>query len=232
MAQAWNDIGLDRLVHRVDSVAVSEDASALVVQTRVAGAGSSRGLRVVHRWSQDVAGVGVRAEIDITVEGRWDCSVPRLGYSFALPSVSPLSGEVSWFGTGPGESYADSRMAARVGSWSLSVGEFQTPYVVPQENGCRRATRRARVRVDDGVLEVLGHPTVDLSIRPWSNAELALARHAFELPDPDRLWFHLDAGQEGLGSATCGPGVRTEDSYHPESARLEFTVVVPGPTGR
>lgn len=44
---------------------------------------------------------------------------------------------VEWFGRGPGEAYADSWQAARVGRYAMTVDEMQTPYVFPQENGCR-----------------------------------------------------------------------------------------------
>ena len=52
---------------------------------------------------------------------------------------------MQWFGGGPGEAYADSRQAARVGRYSASVDELQTPYVYPQENGNRLDVRWARL---------------------------------------------------------------------------------------
>ena len=45
----WRRVGLDRLQHRVDEVAVEDDA--LVVRARVAPAGTDLGVSATYRWS-------------------------------------------------------------------------------------------------------------------------------------------------------------------------------------
>ena len=45
-------------------------------------------------------------------------------------------------------------------------------------------------------------------MRPWTSEALAAAMHPPDLvPDPDWLWVNVDLAQQGLGSASCGPGV-------------------------
>ena len=131
---------------------------------------------------------------------------------------------MSWYGRGPGESYADSATAARFGRWQHTVADWQTPYVVPQENGLRSELRWARVSWTDGRLQLRGVPSVGLTIRPWHDEALAAARHREDLQATDRLWFGLDAGQNGLGTATCGPGVAAAHRYRPAPARMDVVL--------
>jgi beta-galactosidase len=170
--------------------------------------------------------VGLRLDLDIQPEGRWESPVPRLGFSMALPCPAPGQARLEWFGLGPGEAYPDSRLAARVGRWTSDVAGLQTAYVVPQENGCRKDVRSAQLTWPGTTLTVLGQPLVDLTARPWSNAELTAARHSHELADGHILWLHLDAGQDGVGSATCGPGVLIEHQYRPGPTRISFVLQV------
>ena len=43
-------------------------------------------------------------------------------------------------------------------------------------------------------------------MHPWSTGALTAARHRDELVAEPRTWLHLDHRQQGLGSASCGPG--------------------------
>lgn len=221
---AWRIAGLDRLRSRVDEVRV--DDGGLVVRTRVAGAGSRAGFDVTCRWVavQTVHGQGVRLDLHVYPQGQWTNALPRLGYSFALPVNDPGQVPVEYVGLGPGEAYSDSLSAVRFGRFFSTASQMATPYVVPQENGCRREVRWAHLAVAGGIA-LQSHSRLDLTVRTWSNAELTAARHTHELPAPSALWVHLDAGQEGLGSATCGPAVAIQHRYLPASTSLSWTAV-------
>jgi beta-galactosidase len=88
------------------------------------------------------------------------------------------------------------------------VEELQTPYLYPQENGNRRDVRWATLTEGGGRgLRVEGEPTIDLTVRPWTTEQLDQARHPTDLVPGDRVWVNLDLAQQGIGSASCGPGV-------------------------
>ena len=109
---------------------------------------------------------------------------------------------------GPGEAYRDSRRAARVGRFRATVDELQTPYVFPQENGNRAGVRWLTLRDDTGAgLAVAGEPVIDVTARRWTSEALDAARHPVDLQPEERIWLNLDHAQNGLGSASCGPGV-------------------------
>ncbi|UNX55803.1 DUF4981 domain-containing protein [Georgenia sp. TF02-10] len=225
-AAAWTAAGLSDLRHRVDGVHI-DDTGAVVVHSRVAGPASACGFRVLHRWSAVVVDghEGVRIGLDIRPEGRWPGTVPRLGFTLGLLEPDPSNVHVEWFGYGPGEAYPDSRQAVQVGRWSGTVASLQTPYVVPQEDGCRKEMRWARIRTGSGDLGIVAETGTDLTVRMWDIPTIAAARHRHELPQPERLWVHLDAGQEGLGSATCGPGVAPQHQYRPGRTMMSLVLL-------
>jgi beta-galactosidase len=227
LAPVWRRVGLDRLRHRVDGVALEGDA--LVVRSRVAPAATDLGVAVVYRWS--VVEGGLRLEVEVVPEGDWPCPWPRLGLRMAVPAGF---GNVEWFGRGPGEAYADTGRAARVGRFAATVAELQTPYLYPQENGNRRDVRWATVGDGGGRgIRLEGEPTFDLTVRPWTSEQLDLARHPTDLVPGDRVWVNLDLAQQGIGSASCGPGVLPAYRLDPAPATLAVRLrpAPAGPTG-
>jgi beta-galactosidase len=212
----WREIGLDRPRHSVHSV--SADASGIRVAGRLAFGGSDLAYATVMHWtaSEDAVSLLVEAE----PIGDWDVPLPRFGLRMALPGELD---QVSWYGPGPGEAYADSRSAARLGIWSRSVDEMQTPYLMPQENGNRIDARH--IELTDGArgLRIDSHPTVDFAVRRWTTEDLDAANHPYELVPSGQVWLNLDAGQSGLGSGSCGPGPRPASQLLPRSFRYGMT---------
>jgi beta-galactosidase len=200
LAQEWRRVGLHRLCHRV--VSVADDGSALTVTTRVAPAATDVAFLAVYRWTSD--GDRLRLELDVRPAGGWLSALPRVGVRLAIPAGMD---QVTWFGTGPGESYPDSRRAARVGRYHLDVDAWQTPYVYPQENGSRSDVRWATFTGGGRVLRVDGDPTMHLTARRWTSEDLDAARHTNELVAGSHVWVNVDAARHGLGTASCGPGV-------------------------
>ncbi|WP_238413149.1 glycoside hydrolase family 2 TIM barrel-domain containing protein [Saccharothrix deserti] len=198
---AWRKIGLHRLWHRL--VDVERDADRLVVTTRVAPAATDLGVRATYTWEPD--GDGLRLTLTAVPEGPWPCPLPRIGLRFRLLSEVDT---VRWYGRGPGEAYRDMRQAARVGRHEATVDDLQTPYVFPQENGNRVDVRWAELRAADGAgLRIEGDPVFDLTVRRWTTEDLDAARHTHELRDRGEVFLNVDAAHQGLGSASCGPGV-------------------------
>jgi len=198
---AWRELGLHRMEHRIAAVETGPDE--LVVRTRVAPAASRLGLFATYRWTA----TGDRLHLTVRVEpdGTWTLPLPRLGLRMAGPAGLD---QVTWFGLGPGEAYRDSRRAVRVGRHRATVGELQTPYVFPQENGNRADVRWADITDASGSgLRVAGDPVIDLTVRRWTTEDLDAARHPHQLQPRDRLFINIDHAQHGLGTGSCGPAV-------------------------
>jgi beta-galactosidase len=216
LAARWRAVGLDRTVEDVRGVASDEH---LVVTTRTAPAATDLGLVSTYRWS-GLADGGVRLQLCVEPDGFWPDPLPRLGIRLELPAGYD---SVTWFGLGPGESYRDSMAAARVGRWSATVDELQTPYVYPQENGLRQAVRWATLRQPDGTgLRISSPGTFGLTVRRWTSADLEAARHTTDLVPRDRLYVNLDIAHQGLGTASCGPGVLPQHRLDVQPMDLEL----------
>jgi beta-galactosidase len=207
MEQQWRDAGLDLLSgHLLERGLV-----------RYGAPGLDSGFDLAYRWTS--RGTNLRLEVDIERRGEWRLPLPRLGIVIALRTPRPGATELEWLGTGPGESYPDSRAAAWHGRHRTTVREAQTPYVVPQENGNRSSVSWLRL---DG-LRIEGDQPFDVAVRPWSTAQLETATHASELAEDDLLYVHLAAGVTGLGSASCGPPVRPAAVFEAAHVHLGFT---------
>lgn len=218
VADDWRRIGLHRLQHRV--VSIDDRGDRLVVTTHVSPAATDIGYLAVFEWTAD--GDRLRLDLDAQPVGNWYGVLPRIGVRMAVPRDL---GRVTWFGTGPGESYPDSRRAARVGRYSLTVDDWQTPYVFPQENGHRTDVRWATLTGPDGTgLRIEGDPSFGLTARRWTSEALTEATHRSDLVAGDRIWLNLDVAQQGLGSASCGPGVLPQYRLLPAPATLRVVL--------
>jgi beta-galactosidase len=199
---AWRAMGLHRLRHRV--VSVSVEGLILTVRGRVGAAGRDLLFDVEYRWS-GLGEASVSLEVAVTAHRDLPVALPRVGIQFELPGELD---EVDWFGRGPGEAYPDTGYAQRVARFRSNVDDMQTPYVYPQENGRRADVRWAEVRDHAGRgLRITATPVCGFVIRRWSTAQLDQAGHHAELHDEGRIFITLDAAVQGIGSASCGPGV-------------------------
>ena len=224
VTQEWRAAGLDRLLHRVDAVEAQDNE--LVVRTRVAPEGLGVSVRTTYHWTANDH--GLQLTVDVQPEGEWAgtavtprCgSWPRVGVRLTLPEALA---NVQWYGGGPGEAYADSREAARVGRYVRTVDELQTPYVVPQENGSRIDVRWAELTdANSNGFRVTGTPHFQLTARRWTTEDLERARHRSDLTPHDHIYLNLDLAQNGLGSASCGPSATQNHTL--EVAPYTFTL--------
>lgn len=216
----WPASHFDKAVHRVDSLSLEDDGS-FAVKATLAPPMFDRALDVEYKWRGDDA--SVRVEVSVTPRGDWsDHTLPRLGVRLTLPKSLE---RVCWFGLGPGEAYVDTRQAAMVGTYDLSIDEMQTPYVYPQENGARSDVRHAIISgPEGGGLRIDGEPTFNLTARRWTSEHLHAAKHTTDLVPSDHVYVNVDYALNGIGSGSCGPGVLQQYQLHAEPVTFAFTL--------
>ncbi|MDN8548855.1 glycoside hydrolase family 2 TIM barrel-domain containing protein [Microbacterium sp. NM3R9] len=220
-AALWRAAGLDRLRHR--TLEVRRTRSTFRRRTRWGAADAREAMVLDERWEAGEDGVTLR--IDILPTTGWDLVLPRIGVRFDL---APDVDEAEWFGTGPGESYPDSRHGALVGRYRARTADLTFPYARPQESGHRAAVRRLELasagerwlRIDADADGAGRRPGFTLARHTAQQVDAASHQH--ELPPSEATYLYLDAGQNGLGSRACGPDVWPDELLRAEARSLVF----------
>lgn len=207
LAAAWREQRLDQLQQRIDAVsmATTPDGGARIrVWSRIAPPVFRYGFRCQYLYTLDPAGrlrIECRGEPENEVPER----LPRIGLQMLLPGGFD---RVRWYGLGPGETYADSRRAARVGVYESTIDRMLTPYVRPQENGNRMDTRWVVLTAKNGAaLRVTAPAAFEFSAHRFLPRDFERARHHGDLRPRPTVTLNLDHRQRGLGTASCGPDV-------------------------
>jgi beta-galactosidase/evolved beta-galactosidase subunit alpha len=222
LEKKWRDAGMHWLQHRMDGFECKKiDASTVqvTVKSRIAPPVFTRAFLCEYIYT--ISGNG-----EMTIEakgepiGEWPLMIPKIGIQFEIP------GEffrVKWFGLGPGETYPDTRMAGKVGKFCKSVEELYTPYVYPQENGNRSDVRWVSFCDLRGYgFKVCAAPMINFSAHRFTTRDLTEAKHTYDLPLRDEITVNLDYRQNGIGTASCGPGVLPQ--YYLKAEKFGFTV--------
>jgi beta-galactosidase/evolved beta-galactosidase subunit alpha len=219
----WKQYGLHWLQHRLECIhyAIGADNRSVEIQvvTRVAPPIHKWGILTSYTYTVYATGdmmIKVKGEI----QGTPPATFPRLGLRLSIPETLD---EVTWYGRGPGESYADSKEACPVGLWMKKVDELHTPYIYPQENGNRHDVNWVTFlnRHGQGFI-VIGQPKLDFGASYYTPEILEEAKHTCDLVKQDFITLHLDHQIHGLGSSSCGPDVL--DQYKLKSDDFEFVL--------
>ena len=130
--------------------------------------------------------------------------LPRIGYSMVLPSEL---NEYDYYGRGPVNNYNDRKTSQFIGWYHSPVAEQGIMLPKPQAQGNREEVRWCAVTnsQQQGVV-FISDSTMSASALPWSQQELTLAAHPYQLPKSSGTHLHLDAKVTGLGGASCGQG--------------------------
>ena len=130
--------------------------------------------------------------------------LPRIGYSMVLPSEL---NQYDYYGRGPVNNYNDRKISQFIGWYHSPVAEQGIMLPKPQAQGNREEVRWCAVTnsQQQGVV-FISDSTMSASALPWSQQELTLAAHPYQLPKSSGTHLHLDAKVTGLGGASCGQG--------------------------
>ena len=218
----WIVAGLDRLEHRVRSVATTRrDADEIVVRAESSVGVTLDGIGFTPRFGVTYTyRVLATGDVLLTTDVHPDPTLPglaRIGLQMTLPGGLE---RLEWFGPGPHETYVDRKSGAQVGRYAGSVSEQLFPYVMPQESGNKVDVRWAALSDDAGVgLLVAGMqdgPPLQVNAMHFTDRELADAYHTNELAPREEITLSVDVSQMGLGGASCGPGVLPQYTVKPE----------------
>jgi len=133
--------------------------------------------------------------------------IARIGMQMVL---SPDFENYNFYGRGPWENYSDRNNAAMVGEYTSIVTEQYFPYSRPQHTGNKTNVRWASLTNNDGLgIAVFGYPHLEATAIHFGDNDLD-KKSFTEIAKRDDIYFSIDAQQDGMGGASCGPGVRQE----------------------
>ena len=218
LVKAWTEAGLAALAMKFEGLEIKHRSEQSVdIQTTARYAGSQEnGFVFVSSYS--ISGNGI---ISITHEiepwGEWPI-LPRLGTRLTLDGGL---NQVEWYGRGPWENYPDRKTGAMIGLYRKTVAGMFEPYVRPQEMGNREDVRWLSLtdETGSGVLIVPEKP-VAFSALHYTAEDLDRADHLPELNPRRDVVLCLNVRQQGLGNASCGPGVL--DQYQVQAEPIRF----------
>ena len=152
------------------------------------------------------------------VEGLPD--MPEFGMMFQFNADYD---NLTWYGMGPEETYADRRHGAKLGIYSNKVADNMAKYLVPQECGNKVGVRYARLVDAKGRGILFEGDELSFSALPYTPHELENAAHAYELPQVHHTIVRVALAQMGVGGDdSWGSWVHPE--YHIDVTKpLEFT---------
>ena len=133
-----------------------------------------------------------------------------------------------YYGMGPEENYSDRNFGGKLGVYESTARENLSAYLFPQECGNRTGVRYVQVTDETGTgvrFTCLGEP-LEMSVLPYSAAELETAMHLEELKEPSYTWVRLAAKQMGVGGDdSWGAPVHKEFKIDPkEPMTLAFVI--------
>lgn len=152
------------------------------------------------------------------VEGLPD--MPEFGMMFQFNADYD---NLTWYGMGSEETYADRRHGAKLGIYSSKVADNMAKYLVPQECGNKVGVRYARLVDAKGRGMMFEGDELSFSALPYTPHELENAAHVYELPQVHHTIVRVALAQMGVGGDdSWGSWVHPE--YHIDVTKpLEFT---------
>ncbi len=136
--------------------------------------------------------------------------IPKFGMRTAVASADNL---VSWCGRGPVENYPDRKLSQHLGMYFKSLGDFETEYIRPQDNGYRCDTRFISVNTVAHKLTISGLQPLCFNAHDYADEELdKYLRHPQDVRRDGLMHLNIDLNVHGVGGINTW-GSRTSPQY-------------------
>ena len=202
----WKQSSEERAVNRVRINGMSPEdiveeviAEEIVISARFSF--PARGARWHIEYRLDNSGA-LYVRNEIVINNRSLPYIPRIGNTLAMV---PGFDEVTWYGRGPVENYADRKNGTHLGTYSKSVSDMAYAYVRPQENGYRTDTRWVQLSSEDhGTItiegiEPFGFSALHHTISDLDEGTQKSNRHSVDVPVRPEIYLNIDYKQMGVG---------------------------------
>ncbi len=155
--------------------------------------------------------------------------LPRMGMRFGLPDAY---NQLSWYGRGPWENYADRNTASFVGLHEDNTENGWTrTYIRPQESGYKTDMRWLTLTNTEGVgirvegLQPLCFSAMSQLTEDFDEGNSKKNRHTTDIIKRPFVTLHVDLGQRGVGGDTSW-GAETHEAYRLKAKKYTYGFVI------
>ena len=225
----WEALGVRSLTLSRGSFAVTEDENKQWVDIQVTNqyktSTNAITFKVLQRFR--VYPDGTIAVSTITTPNVDGQILPKLGFRFEMPNACT---QLTWFGRGPLDSYADRKDASLPGIYHSTVAEQWTNFIRPQETGNKEDVRWLAIQQETGQGLLISAPQqMATTVGNWRAEEIYTSRgnrvkHPYEMTAAKNTVVCLDAWNRALGNASCGPDVL--ERYERKNAQTSLNFII------
>lgn len=152
-----------------------------------------------------------------------DLVLPRLGYVMKLPVKYD---HFTYYGRGPVENYSDRKTAQNIEIYRNKVRDNFVNFPKPQDMANHEEVRWCALTdsLANGV-QFIAANLMSVAPMQYSDVDLILAGHPYQLPPVNNTYLHLDLGVTGLGGNSCGQGPPlNEDRIYAKNHSFGFII--------
>ncbi|WP_019026957.1 glycoside hydrolase family 2 TIM barrel-domain containing protein [Colwellia piezophila] len=184
----------------------------------------------------------IHVQSNLTIDsGQTLPNLPRLGMQLTMPGEFQ---QMSWFGRGPHENYADRKTSAQISLYKSLVKDQIHHYVRPQENANKTDVRWLALKNSQGAgLLAVGDQVLNASAWPYKQSDIdfivgkdgsasasglvpVTTKRGAEVPMRDLVTVNIDHKQMGVGGDTSwGRLVHAQYTIPAKSYQYGFTLV-------
>ena len=213
----WEKAGYDKKIVRVYHTKItSGDETEITSNLAIAAIQMQHIIDIDVTWS-----IKKNGNIDVKVNAIRNTDMPylpRFGLRMFMPKVF---GKVQYFGFGPYESYIDKHRCTYMGKFEQKVSDMYEDYIKPQENSSHYGCQYLNLSDErSNSFEVTGEEDFSFNVSEYTQEELTMKMHNFELQKSDYTVVCLDYKNSGIGSNSCGPELIKK--YRLEEEKIAF----------
>ncbi len=220
----WEKAGYDKKTVRVYNTSITTgDEARITSSLAIAAIQMQHIIDIEVTWSIKKDGsIAVKMNAVRNTEMPY---LPRFGLRMFMPKAFS---KVQYFGFGPYESYIDKHRCTYIGKFKQNVSDMYEDYIKPQENSSHYGCQYLSLSDEqEHLLEVTGEEDFSFNVSEYTQEELAVKKHNFELQKSGYTVVCLDYKNSGIGSNSCGPELIKKYRLEEEKIAFEWTLSFP-----
>ncbi len=218
----WKEAGLDSIIFSTPEISVIDMTQVVLVNTYFSISNRNSDILMDVYQSYYIKDNGVIDVYTQLLPHEILKTLPKIGLRLKLPEDF---NSVRWYGRGPGSNYPDRNSSGVIAEFKSNVDDLYYNYIVPQESGNRSDVSWVEFNNGRSGIMFTANPPVNFSARRFSDVHLNEAEHIHKLKKDSVIHVSIDYRQNGLGTATCGPGYLDQYIINAEPTRFSIGIV-------